>query len=73
MLAALATLPFLVSLWLTLSLAAEMIARNWPKIAAALAADAALKASPKISSPRRRTSCGARHSLQAEPRWRAAA
>ncbi len=70
---ALATLPFLVSLWLVLSLAAEMIARNWPKIAAALAADAVLKASPKLCSPRRRTSCRARPPLQAEPRWRAAA
>lgn len=72
MLAPLATLVFLVTLWLLVMIAAEMLGESGAKIAAALRGRSPLAFAPRIRPVAGRVSQRSRHrALRAQPQWRA--
>lgn len=75
MLAPLATLAFLATLWLVAVVVAGMLAENGGKIVAALNGLSPLASAPRIRPTPVRVSqrFRAQRALRAQPRWRAAA
>ena len=73
MIAALATLPFLATIWLVVVLGASLLEESGAKIAAALGGASASHSKKRIAPARVRPRFAARRSMPAEPRWRAAA
>ena len=75
MLAALATIAFLATLWLVVVVAAETLGESGAKIAAALAGRSVVATVPMIAPVRVRVRLrySAQRPLRAEPRLRAAA
>jgi hypothetical protein len=73
MLAALGTLPFLVTIWLVVVVGASVLEESGGKIAAALKGEPALRPSAKIVEIRERRRAAPIQPMSAGQRWRAAA
>ena len=73
MIAALATLPFLATIWLVVVLGAALLEESGDRIAAALRGGSANHSDEVLAPARLRSRLPVRQPMWCEPRWRAAA